>query len=61
MKGYKISKVLMKAPSGLTPKGVMKVPKLGGKMPTLKDLKVPKGGLSNKGLRASYGKVPGLV
>jgi hypothetical protein len=73
-KGFKVPKVSMKAPKGLTvdkvlkaPKGlgksnVFKSPRVQAKMPTLKDFKatVPKGGLTNKGLRQDYGKVPGL-
>ena len=68
----KMPNINMKAPKGLTAKGVMAAPKhLGGgkamsppsgKLPTLADMKrtVPKGGLLNKGLRQNYGKVPGL-
>jgi len=37
-----------------------KVTRVAAKLPTLKDLKVPKGGLMNKELRQSYGKVRGL-
>ena len=57
----------------LTVRGVMAAPKHlsvekalgtahGKKVPTLRDFKatVPKGGLTNKSLRQSYGRVPGL-
>ena len=52
----------MRAPTHLSGGKAMQAPKLDGKMPTLNDFKrkVPKGGLMNKGLRAGYGKVPGL-
>lgn len=71
-KTMKMPKSTFKAPRGLTAKSVMAAPKhlAGGramsppksKTYTLKDFKstVPKGGLTNKALRQSYGKIPGL-
>ena len=50
----------LRAPAHLSGGKAMAAPKLGGKMPTLKDMKVPTGGLMNKGLRQGFGKVPGL-